>query len=70
MNHSGFRRAKIRYTSKQREIKPEITYRIFISRSHQALTDEYQPPSYQKNNKTMARKVRPFISIPTAIVAA
>jgi hypothetical protein len=48
LNHSGFRSARMRYTSKQREITPETTYRIFISRPHQALADEYQPKGYQE----------------------
>jgi hypothetical protein len=38
----------MRYTSKQRAITPEIIYRVFISRLHQALADKYQPKGYQE----------------------
>jgi hypothetical protein len=47
LNHSGFSSARMRYTSKQSEIIPEIIYRIFISWPHQALADEYQPQARQ-----------------------
>jgi hypothetical protein len=48
LNHSGLRSAKMRYTSKQNAITPEIMYRISISRPHQTLADEYQPKTHQK----------------------
>jgi hypothetical protein len=51
LNHSGFRRAKTRYISRLIEITPETTYKILISRPHQALEDEYEPPGYQKKQQ-------------------